>query len=548
MDEPPGTEVAWRAFEPAAFEEAADRELPVLLSIATPWCRPCREMDRQVYADPEIAALIQSSFVPVRADGDRRPRVRDRYTMGGFPSTVFLTPAGEILTGGTLFEPDPFREVIERVEQLWTERGVEAGRVPRSLRSDPPSATITPAVLEEIESLLAGQVRESFDPEYGGWGTGAKFPLPAAVAFALKRAPEYATRTLDPVRQHLLDSADGGFFRYAGARDWSDPHREKLLDANAALLWAFAAAYLHTGDGAYRETAAGLVDFLTGALWTGEAFAGCETPAAESYYRLKPSERTNETGPGIDGTVLADRNGLAIEALLTHHAYTDDERAREYAARALGHLEAELIKDGVVRRYADPEAPRGLLLDHARVCRGFATAAQVLDPAYADTAAGVADRAIERLRTGAGFVDGPREGGGLLDRGLYPIDASAELANALVDVYVLTDEERYWEAAWDAVAAFAGARERFGVEVAAYATAAARLSGVLRIDVATEPGTDLHRAALRMADHEKVVRLGGDTPAGTARAAVAGAESEPASTPAELERRVRDVLDASEER
>jgi uncharacterized protein YyaL (SSP411 family) len=548
MDDPPETGVSWRAFGPEAFADAGREGKPVLLSISTPWCRPCREMDREVYADPEIAALIESSFVPVRADGDRRPRVRDRYTMGGFPSTVFLTSEGEVLTGGTLFEPGTFRDVVERVEELWDRKGAGAGRVPRSLRSAPPAATVTPEVLEEIESLLAGRVREEFDPEHGGWGTEAKFPLPGTVTFALKRAPECATRTLDPVRGHLLDTADGGFFRYAGARDWSDPHREKLLDANAALLGAFADAYLHTGDEAYRETASGLVDFLTGTLRTGDGFAGAQTPAEEAYYRLDPSERADEAGPGIDETVLADRNGLAIASLLRYSAYTDDEQARGYAVRALERLDAELIEDGVVRRYADPDAPTGLLLDQARVCRALTTAAGIVDPAHVDTAASVADRTIESLRTDGGFRDGPPEGAGLLDRPLYSIDASAELANALVDLYVLTGAERYWEAARDAVAAFAGARERFGVEVAQYATAAARLSGVLRIDVATEPGTDLHRAALRVADHEKVVRLGGDTPDGTARAVHGDVKSEPASAPAELGAGVRDVLEATADR
>jgi uncharacterized protein YyaL (SSP411 family) len=542
MDESVETAVAWRAFDPAAFAEADRTSRPILLSLSTPWCRPCREMDREVYADPGIGDLIESSFVPVRVDGDRRPRVRDRYTMGGFPSTVFLTPDGEVLTGGTLFEPDTFREVAGRVEELWVQKGADAGRIPRGLRSEPPSATVTPAILAEIESLLSARIREEFDSEHGGWETEAKFPLPATVRFALKRAPEEATRTLDAVRGHLLDTADGGFFRYAGGRDWSDPHREKLLDANAALLSAFAAGYLHTGDEAYSRTAAGLVDFLAGRLWTGDGFAASQTPAEEAYYRLDPSERADRKGPGIDETVLADRNGLAIEALLEHYAYTDDEEAREYAIRTLEHLDAALIEDGVVRRYDDPGAPTELLLDQARVCRGFTTAAQVVDPTYVRTASAVADRAIESLRTDEGFLDGPAEAAGLLDRPLYPIDASAELATALVDLYVLTDAERYWDAARDAVAAFAGARERFGVEVAAYATAAARLSGVLQIDVATEPGTDLHRAALRIADHEKVVRPGADAPEGAARVVVDGVVSEPAETPAELGERVRDLL------
>jgi uncharacterized protein YyaL (SSP411 family) len=79
MDAPVETAVAWRASGLAAFAEADREGTPLLLSVSTPWCRPCREMDRQVYADPEIGAPIESSFVPVRADGDRRPPRRPGF-------------------------------------------------------------------------------------------------------------------------------------------------------------------------------------------------------------------------------------------------------------------------------------------------------------------------------------------------------------------------------------------------------------------------------------------------------------------------------------
>ena len=54
----------------------------------------------------------------------------------------------------------------------------------------------------------------------------------------------------------------------------------------------------------------------------------------------------------------------------------------------------------------------------------------------------------------------------------------------------------------------------------------------------TGSGTDLHRVALRVADHEKVVRPGGDAPEGTACAVVNGVASDPAETPAERGDRV----------
>ncbi|MFB6299547.1 MAG: DUF255 domain-containing protein [Halobacteriales archaeon] len=526
------TNVAWQPFGPAAFETAATTDRPILLSLTATWCSECRLMDREAYADPRLAANINDDFVPVRVDVDRHPRVRDRYNMGGFPSTVFLTPAGELLTGATYLSPEALRSVLERVRERWADREDDAGRIPRSLRSTPPDGDVT----AEIERLIAGQLREQFDADYAGWGTDAKFPLPRTVEFALKRERTVAERTLDAIRQHLTDTYGGGIFRYATERDWSDPRREKLLDENASLLRAFAHAYCYTGDEAYRETAADIIGYLTGTLWTGEAFAGSQAPGDPGLYHQSPSDRERADEPPIDTTVFAERNALAAEALLTYYAYTDDDTARRYAERTLEYLSSTLLDDGTVRHFIHPEdgdtGETGLLVDQARVLAAFTTAAQILDRTYTEPAVAIATRTIDTLRTDDGFVDGPAAGPGLLDRPLYSIDMNAELADALIDLYWLTDTDRFLSAARSAIAAFAGAKERFGVQVAGYGTAAARLvTPPLRIEVGGVPGSDLHRAALRVADHEKVVLPAADIPDGTAVPIIDGDRLDPADSP-----------------
>jgi len=35
--------------------------------------------------------------VAVRVDNDRRPDINERYNMGGWPTTAFLTPDGDVL-------------------------------------------------------------------------------------------------------------------------------------------------------------------------------------------------------------------------------------------------------------------------------------------------------------------------------------------------------------------------------------------------------------------------------------------------------------------
>jgi uncharacterized protein YyaL (SSP411 family) len=116
------------------------------------------------------------------------------------------------------------------------------------------------------------------------------------------------------------------------------------------------------------------------------------------------------------------------------------------------------------------------------------------------------------------------------------------MANALVDLAALTGEERYRAVAEETVGAFAGAAHRIGVQVAEYGTATSRLvRDPLVVHDGDEPGSDLHRAALRVADHEKVVvpsadeRVAPELASGTAR--VVGVE-EPASGPEALMERV----------
>lgn len=529
------TKVEWRAWDEDAFATAARTGKPILLSLSAPWCGACHEMDATTYSEPRIAANVNDGFVPVRVDVDRHPRIRERYNMGGFPSTVFLTPDGEIITGAGYLGIDGFREILDSVRETWDGKGTDAGRIPRPLRDGTPPAGTVDKTIEEhmVEQLLA-----AYDDDFGGWGTDTKFPLARTVEFALVRARDQATRTLEAIRAHLLDTYDGGFFRYATRRDWGDASREKLLDENAGLVRAFALAYRYTGDDGYRDAAESTVDYLTTTLWTGDAFAASQG-GDDEYYRLEPTEREEAEPPAVDETVFADRNGLAAAALFTVFGYTDDEETRRFGERALDHVLDELVTDGAVTHFQDRDADvtgqTGLLLDQARVLDGLTTAWQVLGT-NAAAAQSVADYTLAELQTESGaFRDGPAEGLGLCDRPLYPLDANVEFADALVDLAALTGVDRYREAAHDAIAAFAGAADRMGVEVAGYATVASRLETTRVFRVGTPAGDDLHRAALRVADHEAVVVPDADVPAGEAHLFEDGTRQGTADSPETLE-------------
>jgi len=569
-----GPAVDWRDWGPRAFAAARRADDPILLSLTAVWCDDCHEMDATTYAEPRVVAAIADGVVPVRVDVDRHPRVRERYNAGGFPTTAFLAPDGRLLTAAGYLGPDGMRAALRGVRRRYDERGPDGARVPRALADEaPPGGAVTP----RIEAHLAGQLEAQYDPEFGGWGTDAKFPLPRTVEFALKRDRERAVGTLAAISESLAD-ADGGFFRYARARDWSRPAREKLAAPNAALLRAFAHAYCDTGAERFREPAAASVGFLTDDLWTGRGVGGSRAPGHDPGSRDGDRDGDDDepaTAVRRDRTVYAGPNAAAADALLAYHAYTDDDRAREYAGRILGTLRRELIggpgdpdgdpAGGVVARYrtADDGGESDLLADCAAVVAAFTRARQVLGgDRHLTVARAVADRAVDRLRDGNGdgdgdgdgpgraFRDGPASGPGLLDRPLRPLDGNAEMAVALCGLAAVTGADRYRTVAREAVAAFAGATERMGVQAAVYGTAASlALRGPLVVAVGTPAGTDLHRAALRIADHEAVVvpdaaAAGHDVDAGAAVAVADGRRSEPAATPDELTARVAAVTDA----
>ena len=551
------TRVEWHEWGPEPFEIADRTGKPILLSLSATWCSWCHEMDEETYAEPRIAANVNDGFVPVRVDVDRHPRVRERYNMGGFPTTAFLTPEGELLTGAGYLGPDGMRQVITSVRKMWDGKGAEAGRIPRSLQGEAtPAGELTP----EIEEHLVGALHETYDERAGGWGADAKFPMPRTIEFALKRERQQALRTLNAVSANLLDDYAGGFFRYAADEDWSEVHHEKMLDTNAALVRAFANAYLHTGREEYREPVAKTLDYLTTTLWTGDAFAGSQSAGAGAeYYTLEATEREAADAPPVDATHFADRNALAVDALLTYHAYTDDEAARRYAERALSYLADELVEDDDVVHFRDPETGETgealLLSDHARTVAALTTAREVLgedalDGEALSLARDLADAAIDGLHEEGSFRDGPASGEGLLDRPLRPLDGNVEMAEALLDLAVLSGDDRYRSVARETIEAFAGAWDRLGPQVAGYGAAASRLlEGGLSIHVAAPAGSDLHRAALRVGDHEKVVVPESDDERVDEGTAIVGAGagtddervSAPAGTPEELEARVRDL-------
>jgi uncharacterized protein YyaL (SSP411 family) len=364
--------VDWYAWGSEALERARSEDRPILLSIGYSACHWCHVMEHESFEDEATARVMNERFVSVKVDREERPDLDAVYMdavvalsgQGGWPMTVFLTPAGEPFFGGTYYPPEPrhglpsFRQVLVAVSDAYRERPEDVQRQARALveavreqsEQQPSSEPLTEAVLD---AAVAG-LRAQFDPRWGGFGRAPKFPPASALEFLLRRDElDLATRTLDGMALGgMYDLVGGGFHRYSVDERWLVPHFEKMLYDNALLVPAYLHGWQRTGTERYREVVSQTVGYLLRELRLDSGgFASAQDadtngvegltftwapgegapeellePFEEGRFVLRGELdettrarlfelRERRPKPGLDDKAIASWNGLAIAAL-----------------------------------------------------------------------------------------------------------------------------------------------------------------------------------------------------------------------------------------
>jgi uncharacterized protein YyaL (SSP411 family) len=416
--------INWLPWSADAFARAAREGKPVLLSITAAWCQACHEMDRTTYEDPEVAALVHDRFVAVRVDTDRRPDINERYNLGGWPTTAFLTADGDVITGGTFIAADRMVGLLARVVSSHARLASLNGTAPGASASGFGETNVAQAELD-IETIIES-VFATFDHDHGGFGVEPKFPhtAPLHLAMALFRESGDARwraiveRTLDAMANGgLWDARAGGFYRYSTTRDWQLPHTEKLLDTNAELLRAYAEAALVFSRQVDRDRCAAIAGFITEGL-----------RAEGGGYR----------GSDADGTLYMDGNAKAAGALLGAATVLDDSALAREALASFERVILLCYKPGAgLAHYSDGVARvRGLLGDQIYTVGALIDAHDVseLEP-YKMMAEELTHVAVRELwdEAGGGFIDRPGHDAdiGLLRMRRKPFVANAEAASML---------------------------------------------------------------------------------------------------------------------
>ena len=498
--------VDWYPWGEEAFAKAAREEKPIFLSVGYSTCHWCHVMERESFESEEIAAVLNRDFVPIKVDREERPDVDRLYMLfvqastgsGGWPMSVWLTPARKPFFGGTYFPPDNrfgrpgFKHVLKRLAQAWRDdrarveesgdKVVEQLREYSSLGAGMGSEAGNPG--KEVMERAYQAFRRMFDARLGGFGHAPKFPRPSIHNFLLRyyassgqdEALEMVLATLRAmVKGGMNDQIGGGFHRYSVDENWFVPHFEKMLYDQAQLATSYLEAFQITRDDQYAAAARDIFSYIErdmtdsgGGFYSAEDADSAADPAQPhekgegAFYIWRKSEIDAALDPPVaamfcyrygaaeGGNVAEDPQGEFRGSNILFQSRSIDETAAHFAM-SLEQVRRDLSRAGALLLEIRSRRPRPLCDDkvlsawNGMMISAFAKGARILgEDRYAQAARAAVDFLRRQLWDGERRIlrRRCREGESAID-GFLDDYACAGLA--LLDLYEATFEARDFE-------------------------------------------------------------------------------------------------------
>jgi len=287
--------VEWQGWSESAFAQARAEGKLVFLSIGYSTCHWCHVMERESFENERVAEVMNHHFINVKVDREERPDLDAVYMafvlattgQGGWPMSVWLTPEGKPVFGGTYFPPEDrygrpgFVKVCHELGRLWRDDRAKmeqsGDKVMTHLKKQAADVVTLRGVPEaKVFGDFLDRCEAMFDAELGGFGGAPKFPRPVIVRALMQLSERFGRETDEGgmawdmsnwtlramAAGGMHDQLAGGFHRYSVDRYWHVPHYEKMLYDQAQLAHAYLDAWQISGDDSFKETAEGIFNYL----------------------------------------------------------------------------------------------------------------------------------------------------------------------------------------------------------------------------------------------------------------------------------------------
>jgi uncharacterized protein YyaL (SSP411 family) len=493
-------------------------------------------MDESTYTDPDVARYVNQHFLAVRVDNDHRPDINARYNVGGWPSTVFLTPHGGYIAGATYLPPDQFLAMLLEVQRAYSEQKPDlyekANSMLRQRRDEVAKVSAGGEVDGRLVDRIARRAVGAYDVAFGGFGEEPKFPgifiLQLLLHLYRTTGEEFyrviLRKTLDGMAQGaLFDSSEGGFFRYAAKADWSEAQHEKMLEDNIGLGRVFMDASLLLNHEDYGRIALQTIDYLLAYLFDEEAsgFRGSQG-AHSDYFGLSLESRRQQPAPAVDPYCYSNWSADAASFLLEASWKLQRPELVSIAQGVLGAIDAMLQKGELTHVYTSAGPAQGsggqLLTDWVHWLNALmdchtwtASGGDYLERAKT-VAAEVLDRFFDPVSGGFFDIESSPEAVGFLKVREKPLPENVVAVRGFLKLHQANGDPKYREAAQQTLSAYAEANRSYGEHAAGYAVAVDQfLNRPVEITVEGHPENpstqDMLRAGTRVAYPHLVIRL-----------------------------------------
>jgi len=275
--------VDWHPWGAEAFETARREGKPVFLSIGYSTCHWCHVMERESFESTEVAEYLNTHFISIKVDRERRPDIDEIYMTGvqvitgrgGWPMSSFLTADGKTFFGGTYYPQAQFMTLLKQVDKVWNENrdGIydQANQITVAVQRHLDQAQAAGSLAQDAAEKAVQQLFQHHDTVHGGFSPAPKFPNEAnylfLIDYALRNADQKLTELIrfdlqTMARGGIYDQVGGGFHRYSTDDDWLVPNFEKMLYNQAQLARVYLDAAALTGETQFTRVARQILDYV----------------------------------------------------------------------------------------------------------------------------------------------------------------------------------------------------------------------------------------------------------------------------------------------